>query len=179
MQCLYLTTEFNEQLKSGCWWEKPLWYCCVSLSKHSALCFENSFGECIHIRLTLLSYRSQSTDFQCKAMDWFLHESKIGLIWVEAGTLHKKWSFPLSISSVNVIKSAVPYNLVTFTEEIGNGKLHFLCKKKSHFVNTSSFIFWSHNKQGWKSLLLSYFFKHKSTFVTSEPMYMSKQNFFQ
>ena len=35
-------------------------------------------------------------------------------------TLHKKWSFPLRISSVNVTKSAV-----TFTEEIFNGKLHF------------------------------------------------------
>ena len=33
-------------------------------------------------------------------------------------TLHKKWSFPLRISSVN---------LVTFTEEILDGKLHFLC----------------------------------------------------
>ena len=36
-------------------------------------------------------------------------------------TLHKKWSFPLRISSVNVTKSAG--NLVTFTEEILNGKL--------------------------------------------------------
>ena len=34
--------------------------------------------------------------------------------------LHKKWSFPLRISSVNVTKSAV-------TEEILNGKLRFLC----------------------------------------------------
>ena len=37
--------------------------------------------------------------------------------------LHKKWSFPLRISSVNV-KS---FTEVTFTEEIVNGKLHFLC----------------------------------------------------
>ena len=36
-------------------------------------------------------------------------------------TLHRKWSFPLQISSANVTKSAV----VTFTEEICNGKLHF------------------------------------------------------
>ena len=34
----------------------------------------------------------------------------------------KKWSFPLRISSVNVTS-----DLVTFTEEILNGKLHFLC----------------------------------------------------
>ena len=36
--------------------------------------------------------------------------------------LHKKWSFSLKISSVNVTKSA---DLVTFIEEILNGKLHF------------------------------------------------------
>ena len=36
--------------------------------------------------------------------------------------LHKKWSFPLRISSVNVAKSTV---LVTLTEEILNGKPHF------------------------------------------------------
>ena len=35
--------------------------------------------------------------------------------------------FPLRISSVNVIKSAVPGDLVTFTEEILNRKVHFLC----------------------------------------------------
>ena len=38
-------------------------------------------------------------------------------------TLHKKRSFPLRISLVNVTKSAVS----KFTEEILNGKLHFLC----------------------------------------------------
>ena len=45
--------------------------------------------------------------------------------------LHKNWSFPLRISSVNVTKSAVPADLVTFTEEILNGKLHFLCSEKT------------------------------------------------
>ena len=45
-------------------------------------------------------------------------------------TLHKKWSFPFWTSSINVTKSAVPVDLVTFTEEIGNGKLHFLCSEK-------------------------------------------------
>ena len=34
--------------------------------------------------------------------------------------------FPLRISSVNVTKSAGNCGLVTFTEEILNGKLHFL-----------------------------------------------------
>ena len=42
-------------------------------------------------------------------------------------TLHKKWSFLLRISSDNVTKSTVPADLVTFTEEILNGKLNFLC----------------------------------------------------
>ena len=38
-----------------------------------------------------------------------------------------KISFPLRISSVNVTKSAGHADLVTFTEEILNGKLNFLC----------------------------------------------------
>ena len=42
-------------------------------------------------------------------------------------TLYKKYSFPLRISSVNVTKSAG--NLVTFTEEILNGKPRFLCSE--------------------------------------------------
>ena len=42
-------------------------------------------------------------------------------------TLHKKLSFPLRISSVNVTKSAGTVDLVTLSEEILNRKLHFLC----------------------------------------------------
>ena len=42
-------------------------------------------------------------------------------------TLHKKWSFPLRISSINLTKSAGNCDLVTFTEEILHGKFHFLC----------------------------------------------------
>ena len=38
--------------------------------------------------------------------------------------MHKKLSFPLRICLVNVTKSTA---LVTFTEEIRNGKLHFFC----------------------------------------------------
>ena len=41
-------------------------------------------------------------------------------------SLHKNWSFLLGISSVNVAKSPGNCGLVTFTEEILNGKLHFL-----------------------------------------------------
>ena len=41
-------------------------------------------------------------------------------------SLHKKWNFPLKISSVNVQETA---DLITFTEELLNGKLHFLCSE--------------------------------------------------
>ena len=41
--------------------------------------------------------------------------------------LHKKRSFSLKISSVNVTQSAVSCSF-TFTEEILDGKLHFLCR---------------------------------------------------
>ena len=37
-------------------------------------------------------------------------------------SLHKNWSFPLRISNPQF-----PTDLVTFAEEILNGKLHFLC----------------------------------------------------
>ena len=40
---------------------------------------------------------------------------------------HKKWSFPLRVSSVNVTNLQFPANLATFSEEIFNRKLHFLC----------------------------------------------------
>ena len=50
--------------------------------------------------------------------------------WKHTESLHKKWSFPLRISSANVTKSAVYFgfgHIYSFTEEIFNGKLHFLC----------------------------------------------------
>ena len=61
--------------------------------------------------------------------------------WRQLFSLHKKWSFPLRISSVNVTKSAFfcrfpafpAFSAVTFTEEILNGKLHFLCNSFQEF----------------------------------------------
>ena len=52
-------------------------------------------------------------------------------------TLHKKSSVPLRMFSVNVTKSAVS----TFTEEILNGKLHFLCSvnRSKYFGISNSF----------------------------------------
>ena len=48
-------------------------------------------------------------------------------------TMHKKWRFPLRTSSVNMSKYEVSADLVTFTEEILNDKLHFLCSV-NHFL---------------------------------------------
>ena len=44
-------------------------------------------------------------------------------------TLHKKWIFPLRISSVNMTKSAETADLATFTEGVLNGKIQFLCSE--------------------------------------------------
>ena len=46
-------------------------------------------------------------------------------ITIHSLSLHKKWSLPLRIFSVNVTKSAGNCDLVTFTEETLNGKLLF------------------------------------------------------
>ena len=46
----------------------------------------------------------------------------------DLSSLHKKWNFPLRISSVNATKLAETADLVTFTEEIGNGKLQFFVR---------------------------------------------------
>ena len=63
-------------------------------------------------------------------------------------TAQKKWSFPLRISSANVTKSAVSYpNPVTFTEEILNKKLYFLCSDFRAFFC----LFFFNNPEAWKS----------------------------
>ena len=59
----------------------------------------------------------------------------------------KKWSFRSRISSVNVTKSG----LVTFTPEILNGKLHFLCTVWYNMIR------WSSQKFPPKKLLFSQF----------------------
>ena len=41
--------------------------------------------------------------------------------------LYKKWSFPLRVSSVPNLQETA--DLVTFTEKILNGKIHFLCSE--------------------------------------------------
>ena len=51
--------------------------------------------------------------------------------------MHKKRSFPLRISAVNVVKrDQFPADLVTFTEEILNEILHFLVMTvQQYFAN--------------------------------------------
>ena len=49
-------------------------------------------------------------------------------------TLHKKWSFSLRFSSVSVISSSGTANLVKFTGEILNEKLHFLSSAISQYL---------------------------------------------
>ena len=51
-------------------------------------------------------------------------------IWYCCITLHKKWSFPLRISSVNVTNPQETTDLVTFTKEILSEKLHYLFSVK-------------------------------------------------
>ena len=57
------------------------------------------------------------------ANNYGLGKSFVGsACWIQGSSLHKKWSFPLRISSINVTKSAGGN-----PEEILNGKLHLLC----------------------------------------------------
>ena len=96
------------------------------------------YGDFICKSLYLVQMRENMDQKNSKCIH-FLH-SGIGWIFTlklperQQTPLHKKWSFQLRISSVNVTKSVVSCrfgykiaDLVTFTEEIFNGKLHFLC----------------------------------------------------
>ena len=74
--------------------------------------------------------RNYVTQYIYKFVD-LLEETGSALLSVKVKivtiTLHKKWSFPLRIFSVNVTKPQFPADFLTFTEEILNEKLHFLC----------------------------------------------------
>ena len=63
---------------------------------------------------------------------WRKWELMMLLFQVDAlNTPHKKWSFPLRIFLVNFFSKKFPADLVSFTEKIRNGKLHFLCSDTS------------------------------------------------
>ena len=55
-------------------------------------------------------------------------------------TLHKQWSFPLRISLVNVTTLQFPVDLVTFTEEILNEKLHFYAVLRNRKRKKNTYI---------------------------------------
>ena len=76
-----------------------------------------TWGFAIRHEIKLLSQLS-NTSYQLKVL---LTPSSADL------TLHKKWSFPLRISLVMWPNPEFPADLVTFTEEILSGKIHFLC----------------------------------------------------
>ena len=65
-----------------------------------------------------LSYRNQSIDLLCKSQDWFLYDRNLLLERV-------KGLFPDLKSFLQIFKFA---DVVTFTKEILNGKLHFLLR---------------------------------------------------
>ena len=75
--------------------------------------------------LNFCSFKEHFRLWTVSNLFWYLY----GLRGQSYLTLHKKWSFPLRISSVIVIK--FPADMVTFTEETLNGKLHFLWSVKS------------------------------------------------
>ena len=125
-----------------------------TLSKYFLLCFYFELSDSgnpnsdIHQKSKLLprSQKSHQNDVLCFLLPkpiktlygYFCRYNFLLLV------LHKKWSFPLRISSVNL-------DLVSFTEEILNGKLHFLCSLTS-LAKRLSIHLW--NKWLWILILL-------------------------
>ena len=75
-------------------------------------------------------------------------------------SLHKKWSFPSGISSEIWPNQQFPADLVTFTEEILNGKLHFFCalNEIQQFICRKGQLlrdcfFWKIDMTGWNCFL--------------------------
>ena len=120
---------------------------CFQKNQSKYVCFRNSNG-------SFFSYISKSVCFLfyesfiwlCKNLKIIVEKyvSKEQKAGISDASLHKKWSFPLRISSVNVTKSAVSCGFGPFTEEILNGKLHFLCSACN--INTRYMITWLSDK---------------------------------
>ena len=84
---------------------------------------------------------------------------------------HKKWIFPLRISSVNVTKSVETADLVGFTEGILNGKLNFLRSVKCDKIITSAnWYIWRANK------ITGYYFKR---IVSRKRVYPISKKYFE
>ena len=80
---------------------------------------------------------TSSTPF-FKFVCWYVFKTRLywkNRISQSQQELQKKCSFPLRISSINVTKSAGNCGFSQFTEEILNGKLHFLCSEGPHSPN--------------------------------------------
>ena len=85
-----------------------------------------SILSCLFLWLWLNFYHSSFVKLFCKAhLNRCFWKGKRNLIFLCTHNA-KKWSFLLSIFSVNVTKSSWNCESVTFPEEISNGKLHFL-----------------------------------------------------
>ena len=67
-----------------------------------------------------------------KTSPWYVINDIIGAYYEHL--LHKKWSLPLRISR------QFPADLVTFSEETLNAKLHFLCSDCQNLKNSSFLI---------------------------------------
>ena len=102
-------------------------------------CVTLAYLEPCHIQ-NLRNIRSPVKHLSCRIFLRALDNLGIFRILVYSEpALHKKWSFPLRISSVRVTKSAENWpnphktaDLATFTEEILNGKLHILSSAEGY-----------------------------------------------
>ena len=124
----------------------PLWF----FTSHGLMNYSYLFLEMLKIHVCLLEKATTSSielftpnlmRTFCNILDWCCNYIK-SYLWV----LHKKWSFSLRISLINVTKA----DLVTFTKEIVYGKLHFfvqweLCILKRFGSNTGLLTVYSKN----------------------------------
>ena len=88
--------------------------------------------------------------FKCILHNWTIDNAWLFICWVKGstqdlywlcifiGTMHKKWSFLVRISPVNVTKLARNFGFGTFAKEILNRRLHFLCSESTIFSDLCS-----------------------------------------
>ena len=116
---------------------KPLWVYIEAFLKilysphiHTYSQFQDYYYTSSSITFKYSSYIICLHVFIAVAYYWY-----ISIAFNSGLALHKKWSFPLRISSVNETRS----DLVTFTEDILNGQLHFLYSVRCNKL-VSSFL---------------------------------------
>ena len=87
-----------------------------------ALFMEGLMSACYHVCPNYSNFQFGKLPF----FSWFLsmenNDSESSECLCKEESLHKEWRFPLRVSSVNV-------TICDHTEEILNGKLHFLCSE--------------------------------------------------